>query len=137
MNLGRASAVAFLLFLIILAMTRCCCASPAQGAVWRRSRRIAAVSVAGECRVGDPGMISLAPLAWMVSVSSWRRARPALSAALLPDAATLENYGVVPAHRHRQKLRQQRAGLGGDHPAVAIGECDGRLCLRQAALRRP
>ena len=108
-NLGVASAVAFLLFLLIFAVTLVqlrVSAARRQGRMNPAARRLARQR---RCWPRSPRS-RLFPLLWMLSVSLWRPARPArFRRRSCRVAPTLDNYRELFAQRRHGALpRQQR-----------------------------
>ena len=111
---------------MILARPRSCCArrrrgrcEPAgRGDALARRRVNAALPLAA---------LSLAPLAWMLSVSPCRAAGRAVPPPLRLRRPPGQLPRTVRAHRHGAPFRQQPAAGGVDHRPVAAGEHDGRL----------
>ena len=135
-NLGTASAVAFMLFLLIFAGDDAAAAPDAA----RRDRammpRPAAIGVNGLLFAASA--IALFPLLWMVSASLMSpgeaSAYPPPLVPQQPDARQLSR--ALRARRHGSLPREQPAAGGRGHGAVAVLQRDGRIRIRQAALRR-
>ena len=142
-SLGSASAVAFLLFVLMLAATH------AAGALWRRDRRRSSERRASRERCSSTALLTrhraaahcLVPLAVdAIGVVHGRRAKPALTRRRCSRAEpTLDNYReLFDAHRHR-RLVSSIQSADRARPSRRSRCCfnvTGGLRFRQVALRR-
>ena len=138
-NLGRAAAVAFVLFAFILALAGAAERALRKRRSMSRSARSRLPMHRGQRSARCPGAVDpgAAALDGLGVADAGRRGQPA-AAAPAAERADAEHYRALFERLDLgPRLPQLAAALDRDHRDLAAVQLDGRLCLRQAAVPRP
>jgi len=133
-NLGSASAVAFLLFLMILASRRCNCASRA---TWKPDEHDCCPSVAAYAAARRCGDRTVSALVDAIGIVHGGRGSERLSATAAAGHGTLANYRQLFGQQNIGRYLTNSLWLAAMTTLLSLLFIPGGLRVRQAALPRP